>query len=431
MIRFYNCKILTMQVDLSIIDGEVWIKDNRINFIGTTLEADKKKKMMAFSFSREINGNGNLLMPGFKNAHTHSAMTFLRSYADDLPLLDWLYKRVFPMEAKLTGEDVYYFTKLAIMEYLSSGITSNFDMYMHMEDGAKASIDAGFRTVMCGSVNDFGGTSESLRAEYETFQNMHELISFQLGFHAEYTTSKPLLQDIANLANELHLPVYTHCSETKAEVAGCIERYQTTPFVFLDSLGMFEYGGGGFHCVHMTDEDISVMKNKNLSVITNPASNAKLASGIAPIEKMYAAGIPIAIGTDGPASNNCLDMFREMFLTVALQKLKTEDASSMDANIVLQMATTQGAKVMGLSACECLKEGNLADLIMIDLQRPNMQPLHNITKNIVYSGSKENVKLTMVNGKILYENGEFFIGSSVDEIYKKVNSIMQSGRYTI
>jgi len=422
-IRFYNCKILPMIDGYDIFDGEVWTEGKKIKFAGSRAEADKEEKIL---FDREIDCKGNLIMPGFKNAHTHSAMTFLRSYADDMSLQDWLYKQVFPMEAKLTGEDAYWLSTLAIMEYLTSGITSNFDMYMYMEDCAKASVDTGFRTVMCGSVNDFGGSADSIREENEKFSHYHELISYQVGFHAEYTTARPLMESIALLAQELRKPVFLHNSETKAEVEGCIERYKATPTVFLDSIGMFEYGGGGFHCVYTTDEDLEIMKKRNLSVVTNPGSNTKLASGICPVEKYVKAGITVGIGTDGPASNNCLDMFREMFLVTGLQKLSQENASAMDANEVLKMACSGGAKIMGLDDCDCIQKGKLADLIVIDLNRPNMQPLNNISKNIVYSGSKENVKLTMINGEIKYENGEFFIGVSPQEVYRKVNEIIAS-----
>ena len=205
----------------------------------------------------------------------------------------------------------------------------------------------------------------------------------------------------------------------------CLERNGMTPTAYLDSLGMFDYGGGGFHCVYMTEEDLDIFREKGLSVITNPGSNTKLASGIAPIRRMMEKGINIGIGTDGPASNNCLDMFREMFLTTGLAKLKDMDAAAVDADQVLYMAVAGGAKAMGLDACDTLEEGKLADLILIDLQQPNMQPLNNITKNLVYSGSKQNVKLTMVNGKILYENGEFFVGEAPGQIYEKAQKIIE------
>lgn len=196
-----------------------------------------------------------------------------------------------------------------------------------------------------------------------------------------------------------------------------------TPVEYLDSLGMFKYGGGGFHCVHMTEQDMEILKRRGMYVVTNPASNLKLASGIAPIRDMSAKGIPIAIGTDGPASNNCLDMFREMFLVTALAKYREKDASVVDANEVLSMATVGGAKAMGLNDCDTLEPGKKADVILIDLHQPNMQPLNNITKNVVYSGCRQNVKLTMVNGKILYEDGKFSIGTEPEEIYEKANAI--------
>lgn len=417
--RIYNAKIITMANGTDILEGELHIEDDRISFVGT--REDAKKLLKETVFDREIDACGNVVMPGFKDAHTHSAMTFLRSYADDLPLQEWLYNRVFPMEAKLTEEDVLWCSKLAIMEYLTSGITANFDMYMKNEANAKASVDTGFRTVLCGSINDFGGTVEGIEEEYKHFNNYDKLLSYQIGFHAEYTTKRETLEGIAELAHKYKAPVYTHNSETKSEVDGCIERYGKTPTAFLDSIGMFDYGGGGFHCVHMTDEDLDICKEKKIWVVTNPASNVKLASGIAPIKKMLDIGIGLAIGTDGPASNNCLDMFREMFLTTALQKVSIPDASAVDANDVLYMATVGGAHAMGLMDCDTLEKGKYADLIIIDLNQPNMQPLNNISKNIVYSGSKQNVKLTMVAGKVLYEDGKFNIGIAPEEIYEKAN----------
>lgn len=418
--RIYNARILTMEPGREIFQGEIQIEDGKIIYVG-----EERPEAGQQDWDQVYEADGNLVMPGFKNAHTHSAMTFLRSYADDLPLQEWLYNRVFPMEAKLTQEDVYWFSVLAIMEYLTSGITANFDMYMKNESNAKASVDTGFRTVLCGSINDFGGTVEEIEQEYLHFNDYHELISYQLGFHAEYTTKRETLEAMAALGQKYQAPVYTHNSETKAEVEGCIERYGKTPTAFLDSLGMFRYGGGGFHCVHMTEEDLEICRDKKIWVVTNPASNLKLASGIAPVKKMSDMGIGLAIGTDGPASNNCLDMFREMFLTTALQKVSIPDASAVDALEVLHMATSGGALAMGLRDCDILAEGKRADLIMLDLYQPNMQPFHNIAKNVVYSGSKQNVKMTMVNGKVLYENGNFHIGVSPEEVYAMADECIQ------
>ncbi len=417
-IRFYNGRILTMNGSEEILTGELWVEGNRITHVGPA------ETIPHPSWDREIDAEGNLFMPGFKNAHTHSAMTFLRSYADDLPLQEWLNQQVFPMEAKLTGEDIYWLSKLAIMEYLTSGITANFDMYFHPEQIARASAECGFRTVLVSGLNDFVSSVEELERDYLTYNQYHELISYCLGFHAEYTTSEERLKGVAALVEKYHAPVYAHNSETRREVEECIMRHGKTPTAYLDSLGLFQYGGGGYHCVHMTDEDLGIFKQRGLSVVTNPGSNTKLASGIARITDMMEAGINLAIGTDGPASNNCLDMFREMFLVTGLAKLREENAAAVPGEKVLSMATAGGARAMGLSDCDCLAEGKLADLILIDLHQPNMQPLNHVAKNLVYSGSKANVKLTMVNGQILYEDRKFHIHEDPEEIYQKANEII-------
>lgn len=197
-----------------------------------------------------------------------------------------------------------------------------------------------------------------------------------------------------------------------------------TPTGLTDALGMYTYGGGGYHCIHMEDGDFEIFKKRQLTAVTNPASNLKLASGIAPIKRYLDEGIALAIGTDGPASNNCLDMFREMFLTTALAKVKEQDAACVPAEEVLYMATAAGAQCMGLADCDSLAVGKKADIIMIDLMQPNMQPENDIAKNIVYSGSKQNVIMTMVNGRILYENGQFEIGFDPKEIYAKANVVI-------
>ncbi len=422
-IRFYNCRILTMKDGNDIITGELHVEDGKISGIydSSDVKAGRKTEEL---WDREIDGQGNLLMPGFKNAHTHSAMTFLRSFADDLPLQEWLYDKVFPMEGKLTKEDQVLLAKLGMLEYLSSGITANFDMYLDNACHAVASKEIGFRTVLCGSMNDFGGTVEETEEEFYRLNEVSPLVSSKIGFHAEYTTNGETLKRLAKMANRLKQPVYTHIAETKKEVDECYERYNVSPFEFLDSIGMFEYGGGGFHGVWMSEKDKEICQKKTVSIVSNPSSNLKLASGIADLCGLLEAGINVALGTDGAASNNALDMFREMYLASVLQKVTKEDASAMDAEDVLRMATTGGAKAMGLTDCDILAEGKCADLIMIDMHRPNMQPENHITKNIVYSGSKENIKMTMIDGKILYEDGCFHVDDDVERIYSEANRII-------
>lgn len=418
-IRFYNGLVLTGS-PAQPERAELWVKDDRIEYVGAPRED-------AGAFDREIDLAGDLVMPGFKNAHTHSAMTFLRSYADDLPLLDWLNQQVFPMEAKLTADDVYHLAKLAILEYLAAGITANFDMYMFAEANAAASRDMGFRTVLCGCIHDFYNTPDGLRQMYEDC-NKGGLVSCILGFHAEYTCSESLLREISAIAHEYKAPVFAHNSESASEVAGCIERHGTTPTAYLDSLGLFDYGGGGYHCIHLSDEDKAIFRDRGLWAVSCPGSNTKLASGIAPLTQLHDMGVHLALGTDGPASNNCLDMFREMFLATGLQKLANKDASAMAAETVFEMATRGGALAMGLADCDTLAPGKKADLTVLDMRRPNMQPVNAIVKNIVYSGSTSNIRLTMIDGRILYENGSFFVGESADAIYEKANAIINRMR---
>lgn len=414
MIRFYNCKILTLNGDFNVVDNnEIWVENDKIIYIGS-------KKFG--NFEREIDCNGNLIMPSFKNTHAHSPMTFLRSYADDLPLDRWLNEAVFPMEEKLDADDGIWLTKLAIMEYLTSGISSAFDMYFLPQSIAQACKETGFNGVICGALNNFVSDVEELEKDYDKYNNYSSVVSHQLGFHAEYTTNIDKLRKIAELSNRLKAPVSAHCAETEKEVKECIERYGKTPVKLFEDLGIFNYGGTLFHCNYLNDEDIDIIKRRNIFVVTNPASNCKLASGVAPISKLIDKDINIAIGTDGPASNNALDMFREMYLVTVLQKLVTKDASAVPAEMVLKMACVNGAKAMGINS-DCLDIGKNADLILLDLKKPNMQPINNIVKNIVYSGSKENVILTMVRGKILYENGEFNIGVSDKEVYTNCQRI--------
>lgn len=424
--RFYNARILTMEDGRDIFVGEVWVVEDRIIFVGTEEEGrsycnDHKNAILIWD--REIDCHGNLLMPGFKNAHTHSAMTLMRSKADDLPLQDWLGTQIFPIEAKMTGEDIYHLSKISILEYLTSGITSVFEMYLTPFTVADAFRDCGMRCVQTSCVNNFSQSVELLEKYYTDLNGKDPYNSFILGVHAEYTCSKELLEDCASLVHKYKAPFWAHIQETEKETKECIERYGMTPIEFFDSLGLFDYGGGGYHLVWTNDKDREIMKKRGLYAVTNPGSNTKLASGIAPIEEYLKCGIPVAIGTDGPASNNCLDMFREMFLVTGLAKLRSMDASSVDASEVLKMATVNGAHAMGLGDADVLAEGKLADIIMLDLQQPNMQPINNIVKNIVYSGSKSNVIMTMIGGIIRYENGKFNIGATPSEVYAKAEEI--------
>ena len=331
----------------------------------------------------------------------------------------------FPKEDKLDTENIRPLEVLGIMEYLTSGITTSFDMCYFPPVYAQVAAQCGFRAVQVSGVNSFGGSAAVVEENYLKVNETSDLTSFMIGFHAEYTTKMDLMKEIADLAHKYKSPVFLHNSETQNEVKECLERYGKTPTQLTEELGMYEYGGGGYHCVYFDDKDFEIFKKRQLTAVTCPASNLKLASGIAPLKRFVEEGIPVAIGTDGPASNNSLDMFKEMFLASALAKVREMDAECVSADEILYMATTGGAHAMQLFDCDSLAVGKKADLVMIDLRQPNMQPENNLVKNLVYSGSKSNVCMTMIGGKILYRNGEFNVGENPERIYTKCEKIVK------
>lgn len=432
-IRLFNAKILTMEDPIVVSTGSIWIQNEKIVYIGDESDIDQfyQKKgadcnpLYSFLWDREIDCNGNLIMPGFQNAHTHSPMTGLRSFADDMPLDQWLNTKIFPAEQKLTEEDMYWFTKLAILEYLDSGVAGIFDMYFANDAVVSACKEFGMPVTLCGAVNDFVQSVSVMEHLYQKYNTSDTMVKYCLGFHAQYTTGERLLREISELSHELKAPVFTHISETKKEVEQCIAEHGSSPFVYLNKLGIFDYGGGGFHCVHTDDQDVSIMKEKKIAVVTNPSSNMKLASGVAPIQKYLDNDITVAIGTDGPASNNCLSMWKEMFLVSGLTKLKDGAATSGKAEDIIKMATKNGALVRGVEKTGRLKEDQYADLIMIDLHKPCMQPIHNIVSNLVYSAGRDNVIMTMIRGKILYEYGHYNLSEQPELIYDKCNQIVE------
>ncbi len=408
-----------MEEGCGVFEGEIHIHNGIIAHVGESIENENKDII----FDKEIDAGKNLVMPGFKNAHTHSAMTRLRSFADDLPLQRWLTENIFPAEKRWIRDYVKPFCTLAIMEYLSSGITACLDMYLYPEIMAEAAAEADFRLVLCGELNDFTSSLDRLKEDNLRYNSGNPLISHRLGFHAEYTTSRKLICGVAELADSLKQPVCTHLSETSKEVNDCIERNGVTPTEYLADIGVFNHGGVAFHSCHLSEKDMQLYREKRIYAVTNPSSNLKLASGIPPLTRLSELGVDCAVGTDGAASNNSLDMFKEMFLVAGLQKLAEGSASAMPAVEVLKMATVNGSRAMGLSGCATLTSGQSADLIIIDLDRPNMRPLNNIPNNLVYSASKENVILTMVNGKILYNDGKFNIGVEPSDVYKEVDRL--------
>ncbi len=415
MIRFYNGLVLE---GLTVTENEVWTDGDRISYVGPARE-----DMPAFQ--REIDLRGDLLMPGFKNAHTHSGMTFLRSMADDLPLQDWLFQQVFPREARLDPERLTAFAKVALLEYLANGITACFDMYFYTDEFTALADRWGFRAVICDALSA-GNDWDEVYRRWEKYNSMGPFVKYHLGFHAEYTANLEMLKFLSRAAHELQSPVWSHNSETATEVDECVKRNGATPTRLFDDLGLYDHGGGGFHCVWMTDEDIDIFRKRRLYAVLNACSNGKLASGIPPLRRFMEAGVRLAVGTDGPASNNALDMFREMYMINILAKLDEGEAAAGDPALILEAAVSGGARAMGLTDCDAIAAGKQADMIVVDMHRPNMRPVHNVVKNLVYAGNPGNVLLTMIAGKVLYEKGAFFVGEDPEAVYAEAERLTKA-----
>lgn len=414
-ILFRDARLLTMESP-AIARGDLVVDGGRIAALGGDLG-------QSGPFDRIIDCRGDLLMPTFKNAHAHTPMTFARNALPGLPLERWLEEVIFPLEKILLEEpeDLIPLAEVGMLEYLSGGIGAAFEMYYRPDILREAFERMGLRAAILIMGDDW----EREDFDFSIFEKKEGLVRYRFGIHAVYTQSEERLEKAASLVRKHKLPFYLHNSETRKEVEDCLKKTGRTPTGLADSLGLFSYGGGGFHSIWLSGEDIEIYKKRGVAVISCPASNAKLADGICPLEKYLKEGLLVALGTDGPASNDALDMFREMHLAAILQKLLTGDAAAGDAYQVLKMATVNAAKVMGLADADVLAPGKRADLIRIDLRKPEMQPPGDLVSGLVYSGSRDLVRLTMVDGKILYEDGVFHVGKSPDRIYAEAAAIKE------
>ena len=383
----------------------VYICDGIISSIGTAPED--------FKADKTINGTGKMLIPGLINAHTHGAMTVLRNCADDLLFNDWLFNRIFPFEAKLTGDDCYWSMMLAIMEMLRSGTTSFVDMYYFMDALSKAVLDSGIRAVLSrgliGDSSDPTAGEERLNEALDAINKWqgYDNLSFMIAPHAPYTCDEDYQRKIAETAKKHGYPIKTHLSESLAEIETIRERYNCSPIELADKTGLLNNNTLIAHAVHVSDSDIEIMAKRGVSVATNPVSNLKLANGIAPVQKMIKAGINVALGTDGAASNNALNMFRELSVLTLIHKGVNHDALAITAKEGFTIATKNGALAMGRSDLGEIKVGNIADLVIMDLDCPNMQPLNNPVAALTYSANGSEVETVIVGGKVLMENKEF------------------------
>ena len=411
--RFYNAKILPSPSE-EIFDGEILTDGSTIAAIG----ACGTYKNQA---DQEIDCGGNLLMSGFCNAHTHAAMSLFRGIADDMPLDRWLNERIFPMEDHLTPDDMYWGAMLQIAEYVRGGITCFADMYFYIDSVCQAAKTAGLCVALCG-----GSSSDSdvdvlnfIEKSYSKYNTMSDRIRYFPGLHAEYTCEESLIAKVADFGAECGAKTYIHLSETLKEVGECTVRHGgLTPPQYLHKLGFFDNGGFAAHCVYCDKDDIALLKQSGVTPVINGASNLKLASGIAPVFSMLSQGLAPALGTDGTASNNAASMFREMYLFSCLQKESLKDASAVSAEQALAAATVNGYSSLGFRG-GFFRGGNFADMALLDLSAPNMRPLSDIRKSLVYSADTSDVLMTVAGGKIVYDRGNFYIGEKLDKIYSE------------
>lgn len=386
----------------------VGVDQGTIAYVGTTAPTQ--------DFGEVYDGAGKVLMPGMVNAHSHAPMTLMRGYAENLALDDWLNTMIFPFEAQMTDEDVYPATVLAIAEMLRFGTTSFSDMYYFNDARARAILETGIKCNLCHTVIDFEGTpyaqkedaaeNERLVRDYHGANGGRLLID--MGLHAEYTSNPVTVQTFAQATKEIGLRIQVHVSETAKEVRECKDRHKgRTPVRYLADLGVFDNPTTAAHCVWLEGDDYALLANHGVTVASNPVSNAKLGSGIADLPGMRAAGVRVALGTDGVASNNNLNMFQDMTALGLAARARWCTPVGVSASELLRMATENGALSQGRTDTGTIAVGKRADLIVLDVDVPWMQPVSDMATNLVYSGQGSDVVLTMVDGQVLYRDGEW------------------------
>jgi 5-methylthioadenosine/S-adenosylhomocysteine deaminase len=420
-----NGTVITMDSEDSVIEnGAVAVKGENIAAVG------KAGELSAFKASKIIDARGGIIMPGLINLHTHAAMTIFRGLADDLPLMTWLNDHIFPAEADLTPEKVYDGALLACAEMILSGTTCFCDMYLFEDHVAQAAKDAGMRAVVGEVLFDFPSPNYGSLEKGFTYTEMlvekyrnDSLVNIAVEPHSPYLCAPGLLEKASLLAEKYNLPLVIHVSETKSEVFRIKERYGLTPVGFLSSLGVLSPNLLACHCVHLTEDDIALLKKHDVKVAHNPESNMKLASGIAPVPELLKKGLCVGIGTDGCASNNNLDIFHEMSMAAKLGKIHALDPAAMDAGSVLRMATIDGARALGLSGITgSLEPGKKADIIILDTRKPHLTPMYNPVSHLVYAARGSDVTTSVINGKLIMEDRKL-LSFDISKIAGKVMKI--------
>lgn len=430
---------ILIQNTLAILpDGEkdrvkkanIYIEDDRIVGIDDLSSSDKASAPAHFTADKVIDGTDRLVIPGLINCHTHSYMAFMRNVADDLSFMDWLFGTIDPIEQQMTDEDAYWGAMLAITEMMKSGTTCFNDMQMNIHQTTRAVRETGIRAVICrglvGSGDDEGGRmriNQTLE-EKEAFADCDRL-TFRFGPHAPYTCDEAYMKIVAGEAQKLDMDIHVHLSESVSEIEQIHEKYGCSPIELAERSGLFDRPCIAAHCVQVDDNDISIMARHGVSVVTNPASNMKLGNGFAPIQKMLDAGVNVCLGTDGAASNNSLNMFHELSLLTLIHKGTGRTPQCVSAAEGFRIATINGAKALGLAdRIGSIETGKKADLAILDLKNPSLQPKNNLLAGLCYSANGSEVDTVIIDGQITMEGRKLL---TIDEelVYNKVNAIIE------
>lgn len=401
-ILYKNINYLDLENEKIIEGADIFIEGNLIKKIGNNLQ---------IKASEVIDGNFLLMTPGFVNGHTHLGMSYFRNYADDLKLMDWLENEIWPIENKLTADDIYWSSLLSICENIKSGVTNFCDMYYEMDRVGDATIISGIRgTLTRGLTDNDGKGKEKLKSVRELYNNYHNKANGRIKVvpapHAIYTCSENFLREISDLSKDLDGIINIHLSETKGEVENSLKEHGMTPISYVNSLGLLDNHVIAAHCVHITDEEIALIKDKKFYPIYNPTSNLKLASGFTPVEKLLKNNIIMGIGTDGDSSNNSQNLLQDMHIGAIVNKAREMDEQAVKAIEILKMATINGQRALGISKAGLIKEDYLADLTIFSLKSSNFTPKNNLINALVYSATAEDVRDVLCDGKFVMRNRE-------------------------
>ena len=397
-----NILALLPEDDRDVIrETDIYIEGSRIVSVG--------KRPEGFSEDRVIDGKDRLAIPGLVNCHTHSYMSFMRNVADDLSFMDWLFGTIDPIEQQMTDEDTYWGACLAIIEMMKSGTTCFNDMQMNIHQTTRAVKESGMRAVisrgLVGSGNDEAGRMR-LNQAYEERDAAADCdrLTFMLGPHAPYTCDDGFMRIVSEEAKKNNMRIHVHLSESESEIEQIKEKYHCTPIEMAEKNGLFDVPAVAAHCVQITESDMDILRKKNVSVVTNPASNMKLGNGFAPVPEMLEKGINVCIGTDGAASNNSLNLFHEMSLLALIHKGVAKTPQCISAKETIRIATINGAKALGLEKeIGSIEEGKKADIAILNLNTPSLTPRNNLIAGLSYSANGSEVETVIIDGKITME----------------------------